>query len=104
MRLGDGASPTARSWGLYGITILAVHQFDLIGARQAGIDGLALAQTVNDPELVALTSYALCLVEEADGQFEAAARLAAESVAVARTMNDPGMLGWSLMALGNVRW
>jgi predicted ATPase/DNA-binding CsgD family transcriptional regulator len=108
MRLGDGASPTARSWGLYGVTILAVHQFDLIEARRAGTEGLALARAENDPVLVALTSHALCLVEEADGRFEAAARLAAESVAIARRMNDPindpGMLGWSLMALGNVRW
>jgi len=104
VQVGTDASPTARAWGLYGVTILAVHEFDLIEARRAGTEGLALAQAANDPMLVALTSYALCLVEEADGQFEAAALLATESVAAARTMDDPGMLGWSLMALGNVHW
>jgi non-specific serine/threonine protein kinase len=104
LRAGERASPAARAWGRFGVTILAVHQFDLSEARRAGTEALALARAANDPILAALTPFALCLVEEADGQFEAAALLAVEAVDAARTVNDPDVLGWSFMALGNVRW
>ena len=45
--------------------------------------------------------FALSLVEEAEGQSAAAARLAREAVETARLIDDPGILGWSLIVLGN---
>jgi hypothetical protein len=104
LAFGEAASPTARAWGLIGVTILAVHQFDLSAARTAGTQGLTLARAANDPLLVAESAYALCCVEEAEGRFAAALPLATEAVAAARISNEPGVLGWTLMALGNVRW
>ena len=47
--------------------------------------------------------FALSLVEEATGAFDAAAQLALEAVEIARALDDPGILGWSLMVLGNAR-
>jgi hypothetical protein len=40
----ERASPVARAWARYGITILAVHQRDYATARQFGTEGLALAR------------------------------------------------------------
>jgi non-specific serine/threonine protein kinase len=98
------ASARARAWGLYGIAILSVHQFDLLSARIAATDALALAVREDDPELVIQCRFTLSLVDEAEGRFAEAEALAVETVARARMMDNPGLLGWSLVALGNVWW
>jgi non-specific serine/threonine protein kinase len=103
LRDGAGAPEEARAWGLYGVAMLALHQMDLTAARSAATAGLALAQAAN-PNLAALASFILCLIEEAEGRFEAAETLALDVVETARSVSDPVLLGWSLMALGNVRW
>jgi non-specific serine/threonine protein kinase len=104
LRDGSHAAPEARAWGLYGVAMLAVHQMDLDVARSAGSESLALARAARNPNLAALASLMLCLVEEAEGRFEAAETLATDVMKTARGVSDPVLLGWSLMALGNVRW
>jgi predicted ATPase/class 3 adenylate cyclase len=104
LQLGANASPTAKAWGLYGLTILAVHQWDLVEARRAGTEGLALARASNDPLLASLSPFALALVEEAEGRLAAAESLIEESLLAAQALNDPGLIGWSRMIVGNVRW
>src|SRR5262249_53902749 len=47
---------------------------------------------------------ALSLVEEAEGQMEAASRFAIEAVEAARLLDDPGTLGWTLRSLGTAQW
>jgi predicted ATPase len=51
LRQGNDAPPAVRAWGLYGLTILTVYQGDLVTARRAANEGLALARVAGDPLL-----------------------------------------------------
>jgi predicted ATPase/class 3 adenylate cyclase len=93
LREGEHASPTARGWGLFGLTALAIHQGDSVTARSAGTACLALAREGGDQVLASSAPYVLYLVEEYEGRIEAAAALAAEALEVARNGDDPGLIG-----------
>ena len=103
LRQGEQASPEARAWGLYGVTILAAHQGDWSAGRQAGVEGTALARASGDPLLAALNPFALSLVEEYAGLGKASESLVIEAVAAARGAHHAGTLGWALQALGRRR-
>ena len=96
---GTAISPTARAWGLNGLTVIALFQGDFVAARTAATECRALAHAMGDPVLAVRGPLALSLVEEAEGHSDEAAPLAMEAVAAARTAGDPGTLGWSLVVL-----
>ena len=104
LREGRDASPAARAWGLYGVTILAMHQQDLATARRAATDCLALAHASHDPVLAAIGPFARALVADGEDRYELMAELAKESVDAARLLDDPATLAWPLMFLGTARW
>ena len=106
LRQGEaaGASATARAWAMYGLTILAVHQGDLVAGRKAATEGLALARASQDPLLAALSPFAFSLVERSAGRTDVAEPLVVEAVAAARIVRDPGTLAWTLQALGHHRY
>ena len=87
-----------------GLSLITLYQGDLVTARTAASECRALAQATGDPLLAVQAPFALSLVEEAEGQLAAAARLAREAVETARLIDDPGILGWSLIVLGNAWW
>jgi non-specific serine/threonine protein kinase len=103
LREGEHASATARGWGLFGLTALAIHQGDSVTARSAGTACVALAREGGDQVLASSAPYILCLVEEYEGRIEAAAALAAEALEAARNGDDPGLIGWALYAVASVR-
>jgi predicted ATPase/DNA-binding XRE family transcriptional regulator len=106
LRQGEGAgvSVAARAWAMYGLTILAAHQGDYVAGRRAATEGLALARMAHDPLLAALSPFALSLAEESAGRLDVAEPLAIEAVQAARAAQDPGTLGWTLAALGRIRF
>jgi non-specific serine/threonine protein kinase len=103
LREGEHASATARGWGLFGLTALAIHQGDAVTARSAGTACVALARDAGDQALASLAPFALFLVEEYEDRIEAAAALAAEALEAARNGDDPGRIGWALYAVASVR-
>ena len=104
LREGVGASAGARAWGLCGLAAIALCQGDLVTARTAAADGLALARATHDAVLIALGSLYLSHVEEAEGQGDAAVNRVVEAVEVSRTLDCPDILARSLMKLGKLRW
>ena len=104
LREGVGASAGARAWGLCGLAVIALFQGDLVTARTAAADGLALARATHDAVLIARGSLYFSHVEEADGQGDAAVNRVMEAVEVSRTLDCPEILAWSLMKLGKLRW
>jgi predicted ATPase/transcriptional regulator with XRE-family HTH domain len=104
LRAGGSASPTARAWGLHGVTMLALFQNDVENARKAAIECRALALLADDPILQVVGPRTLATVEEAAGRIDVALPLAVEAVAAARALEDPGWLGWPLFLLGRAQW
>jgi hypothetical protein len=100
LRQGSDATPAARAWGLYGLTILTVYQGDLVTARRAADEGLALARVEGDTLLAALSLLAFNFVEEHEGWRPLTEDLILEAVDTARATRHPGTLGWTLQALG----
>jgi predicted ATPase/DNA-binding XRE family transcriptional regulator len=101
---GVEASAGARAWGLCGLSMIALFQGDLVTARIAAAEGLALARATHDPVLIARGSLYLSHVEEAEEQGDAAVNRVVEAVEVSRTLDCPDILAWSLMKLGKLRW
>lgn len=104
LRQGGAASPAARGWGLYGLTVLAVFQGDVETASTAGLECYTLARMADDPLLATRGPQAFYMAEEAGGRADAAIPIAAEAVTAARALGDPVHLGWALLILGNARW
>lgn len=103
LRQGDGATPVARAWALYGLAVLAAFQGDRVAGRQAATEGLALARVAGDPLLAALGPLAFSLVEDFEGLQPATELLVFEAVDAARAAQHPETLGWTLQALGRLR-
>lgn len=103
LRQGDGATPVARAWALYGLALLAAFQGDRVAGRQAATEGLALARVAGDPLLAALGPLAFSLVEDFEGRQPATELLVLEAVDAARAARHPETLGWTLQALGRLR-
>ena len=103
LREGAGASAAARAWGFCGLSLITLFQGDVVTAKRAAIECQTLAHATNDPMLAVQGPLSLSFVLEATGEFDAAAHLALEAVEAAHLVDDPGILGWSLMALGNAR-
>ena len=106
LREGAGATAAARAWALGGLSLVSLFQGDPVTARTAATECRLLAQAIDDPVLAAqgpkaLCLQALCLVEEAEGQMDAAGPLALEAVEAARGGGPGFLLGWSLMILGS---
>src|SRR5262249_55167825 len=93
-------SPSARGWGLYGLTIVTLVQGDVVTARTAATACRSLAHATDDPVLAARGPLALSLVEEAAGRMDAAGQFAIEAVTAARTRDTPDTLAWALASLG----
>lgn len=103
LQQGSGGTPTARAWGLDGLTLLATYQGDWDAAQRAGSEALTLAREVGDPLLAALCPFSLALAEEFQGQGPVTESLVIEAVNAARAAQHPGTLGWTLQALGRLR-
>ncbi len=101
---GAAISPTARAFGLYGLTIITLFQGDFATARMAATECRSLAHATDDPVLTSWGPLTLSLVEEAEGRMDAAGRFAIEAVEAARVLDDPGTLGWALRSLGTAQW
>jgi len=104
LRQGTAASPAARAWGLYGLTLVALFQGDFMTARTAASECRDLARATGDLELTARGALMLSAVAVAEGRVEEAVHVGREAVEVARLVDDPGTLGWSLLSLGIALW
>jgi hypothetical protein len=101
---GAATSPTARAFGLYGLTIITLFQGEFVTARKAATECRSLAHATDDPVLTSWGPLTLSLVEEAEGRMDAAGQFAIEAVDAARALDDPGTLGWALRSLGTAQW
>jgi predicted ATPase len=104
LRQGTAASPAARAWGLYGLTLVALFQGDFTTARTAATECRDLGRATGDLELAARGALMLSAVAVAEGRVEEAVHVGREAVEAARLVDDPGTLGWSLLSLGIALW
>jgi predicted ATPase/DNA-binding XRE family transcriptional regulator len=103
-RQSAAASPAARAWGLYGLTLVALFQGDFTTARTAATECRDMARATGDLELAARGTLMLSAVAVAEGRVEEAVHVGREAVEAARLVDDPGTLGWSLLSLGIALW
>jgi predicted ATPase/DNA-binding XRE family transcriptional regulator len=104
LRAGAGASAAARGWAFDGLALITLYQGDFAASRTAADRCRQLAQEAGDSILAMRASFALSLVEEAEGRLDEVIRLSQDAATTARLVGDHATLGWSLVVLGSARF
>jgi predicted ATPase/transcriptional regulator with XRE-family HTH domain/Tfp pilus assembly protein PilF len=96
----DGVPPELRAKALYWLGILAIHQGDYIYANVTLVDGLALYQSIQETEGIALALNALGVVANREGDHKLAQARYEESLAIARANSNIERMATGLNNLG----
>jgi len=100
LRQGNDAAPAARIEAFTGIAGIALYQGDLVAARAASSQGIALARQCGEGMSFVRASGFWIEVARAEGPVDEAVTLAHEAIAVARSLDNPVTVGWALLYAG----